>query len=767
MAQPLNNTINQNDDIELILNSLEDIILVIDLDGIILREFISELKSPLFTHLKNSRDKHYKKVFPKNVAVMMENALQDMLGKDIVRVFDVEYSDGSNKGWYNVRLNQIGDYSGEQKGFSVFIRDITRRKEAEENYRMIFENAVMGIYQSTDGEGRHISANPALADIYGYESVNDLLESVSSISRQLFVDPGKRAELLRILDEKDECKNFESQVYRKNGDVIWISENAKVVRDDNNTMLFIVGTVKDITEKKIAEEKLRQAKEDWERTFDALDDTITIMNKDLQIIRMNKAARERVSFDPGSETLFGCRDIFRCEEDYCSKCPGRLTAEDEKPHVAELENTLLGKTFFVSTSPKFDDTGAFIGVVFIAKDITEEKRLQQESEYRLQQIIQADKLKSLGEMVASVAHEVNNPNSFILYNAALLEDTWKKFKPIIDHYLDNNSDNTIPIKEYKEMSNELSDVIDSMRTGSKRIKNVVANVKDFARSDEGKAKVDINLNEVIEKAFEIIGAKVRRLVAEVSIRKAEGLPVIKGHFQKMEQVLINLIDNSIQSIANRKSGKLVVSTRFIKRLNAILIEVEDNGRGIKKEYLTRIFEPFFTTRRDIGGTGLGLSVSYEIVNAHGGKIGVISKEGVGTKFLVILPLGGELPELQPKILCVDEGLEIYNKMRVSFLEDTDKFVSVISEPANIMQFLLDHPEVDVVVINMDIGELGWRLVERIRNIYPLIELIFYADEIDLSLEIDKRGISNTRVMKGTLEVDELKLILNSLVRQKL
>lgn len=763
----MNTKVDKYNDLELILNSLEDIILVINPDGIIIREFRSELDSPLFNYLVAATGKHYRDAFPNNFVERIENALQLSSEKGEVQFFDIGYADASGLSWYNVRLGEIGTHKGDLNGYSIFIRDITRRKKAEENYRMIFENAVMGIYQSTDGEGRHISANPALAKIYGYDSVKDLIGNVSSISKQLFVDPDKRKKLLKILHEEGECLSFESQVYKKNGEIIWISENAKVVKDDNDQILFIVGTVKDITKRKFAEEKLRRAKEDWERTFDALDDTITILDDNLQVLRMNKAARERIGVNAEESALIGCKDIFRCEEDYCKKCPAKLTIDDEKPRVAELENTMLGKTFLVSTSPKFNDDEKLIGVVFVAKDITEEKRLRQESEYRMQQVIQADKLKSLGEMVASVAHEINNPNSFILYNAALIDDSWEKFKPIIDNYIAANPNNDIPVSEYKEMSEELTEIIDSVKTGSNRIKNIVSNVKDFARSESVQKFEEIDINNVIDKAFEIIGAKVRRMVKSININKADQLPLVTGQLQKLEQVLINIIDNSIQSIDDRKEGRLTVSSGYIKRINSVLLEVEDNGRGISKDVLSRIFEPFFTTRRDIGGTGLGLSVSYEIINKHNGKIGVISKEGAGTKFSIFLPVNEFLPELHPKILCVDEGFEIYNKMRVSFLEETDKFISVISEPANTVKFLTDHPEVDVVVINMNIGELGWKIVERIRTTYPLIELIFYSDEIDLNKEIKSRNISNIRVMSGALEVTELKSILNSLVRQKL
>ncbi len=161
----------------------------------------------------------------------------------------------------------------------AIVRDITPLKEAEENYRGIFENAVMGIYKSTP-KGKHVIVNKALARIYGYASPEDLIESITDISKQLYVDPNRRKELLEQLERGEEVTNFESQVYRKNGDVIWISENAHAVRDEDGVIRYIVGTVEDITARKKAEEKYRIT---FENTGTAMmiaeeDGTISLVN---------------------------------------------------------------------------------------------------------------------------------------------------------------------------------------------------------------------------------------------------------------------------------------------------------------------------------------------------------------------------------------------------------------------------------------------------------------------------------------------------------
>ena len=181
--------------------------------------------------------------------------------------FRVVRKDGEKRD-VEASVSLIKDSEGKIKTIGQIL-DITERKkaenelrEAEERYRGIFENAIMGIYQSTP-EGRHISVNPKLAEIYGYDSPEDLINSITDIGKQLYVDPNRRAELVHRLMEKGEVSNFESQVYRKDGTIIWISENARTVRDEKGNILYFVGTVEDITNRKKAEDALKESEEKY------------------------------------------------------------------------------------------------------------------------------------------------------------------------------------------------------------------------------------------------------------------------------------------------------------------------------------------------------------------------------------------------------------------------------------------------------------------------------------------------------------------------
>ena len=188
--------------------------------------------------------------------------------------YDLEYrirrADGELR-WVWERGSPLFNADGRVEALEGFIQDITLRKlseqaarEAEARYRSIFENAIEGIYQTTP-DGRYLNFNPALARIYGYDSVEDLALGISDIQKQLYVDPGKRAEFIALMSRSGQVQNFDAQVYRKNGDIIWITENAREVRDDQGRLQFYEGTVEDITERKNYEQQI-----EYQATHDAL-----------------------------------------------------------------------------------------------------------------------------------------------------------------------------------------------------------------------------------------------------------------------------------------------------------------------------------------------------------------------------------------------------------------------------------------------------------------------------------------------------------------
>ena len=415
--------------------------------------------------------------------------------------------------------------------------------------------------------------------------------------------------------------------------------------------------------------------------------------------------------------------------------------------------------------------GGSVGhIVGMWQDVTEEKRILQESNTRLQQVIQAHKLASLGEIVAGVVHEINNPNSFIAYNIPLLEEIWKLCEPVLAEHAAANPGWGSRGVRYEELRNDMAEIIHAFRIGSDRINRVVSNLKDFARIDEGYRARPLSVNDVVENTLMIVGGQIRRSVSKLDLDLGAGLPQVHGHFQKLEQVLANLLVNAHQSIPDKEKGRIRIVTRHIRRLGAVIVSVEDNGRGMTRSVLDRLFEPFFTTRRDTGGTGLGLSVSYGLIREHQGVIGVLSRPGIGSRFTVFLPLRQDVPlNLRPLILPLgsDAGKVEELQMQISGIDEEFPDGSGRGGPSadRLTEYLEQHPEVDVALLfHPATGGDPAAYLNVLRERHPLITTIAWGGE-----EKDFMGPGGEKPdihLEGPPDIGKLKEALDGLTRQR-
>ena len=267
----------------------------------------------------------------------------------------------------------------------------------------------------------------------------------------------------------------------------------------------------------------------------------------------------------------------------------------------------------------------------------------------------------------------------------------------------------------------------------------------------------------------IVGAQMRKSVGQISINLADNLPEIQGHFQKLEQVVANLVVNSVHAIPNKKEGKILISTRYIDRLRSVLIEVKDNGKGIEPDILNRIFDPFFTTRRSEGGTGLGLSVSYGLVQEHNGIISVLSKPGVGTRFTVFLSVERDVKlNLRPLILCVDNDETVLNVFKRYFIHFENMYFDTTCKPEKVLEYIDEHPEVDIVISDIKMPVVnGWEILKKVKEKYPLLTVILYSGYPDELQKKDGIDAKPDYLLEKPIEFKRWELILNSIIRQKL
>jgi PAS domain S-box-containing protein len=273
----------------------------------------------------------------------------------------------------------------------------------------------------------------------------------------------------------------------------------------------------------------------------------------------------------------------------------------------------------------------------LINDITELKKAETTAAIKNRQLKQADKLASLGILVSGIAHEINNPNNFILLNAQLFSKVWKDIIPILDEYYKDNGDFVIAGMSYSESKEKIVQSLDGIFKGSERIKNITKSLTEYSKADSGELNESVSINRVVEIAVMITSNLIKKSTNNFHVEYSENVPLLKGNAQQLEQVVINLITNACQSLRNH-SDLIKVKTCYDSGTKKVKIKVIDHGIGIEKGDLKYILDPFFTTKRNTGGTGLGLSVSYNIIKSHGGALSLKSEPGKGTTAKVSLPL---------------------------------------------------------------------------------------------------------------------------------
>lgn len=323
---------------------------------------------------------------------------------------------------------------------------------------------------------------------------------------------------------------------------------------------------------------------------------------------------------------------------------GRLAAEFNQL-TENLKNTLAEKDDYAN---RLSDLN-----VNLEKKVRERTLALEESNRELQkaykelqdaqaQLVQSEKMASLGQLVAGIAHEVNNPVSFIYGNMDHLEEYTNDIKKVLAGFMGLKSlnpeerqriDDLIQETDLDFLLKDLDKLIKSCKNGAERTKDIVAALRSFSRLDEAAIK-DADIHEGIDSTLEILTHNYKN---RITVHKEYGdIPKVRCFASQLNQVFMNLLANAAQAIENK--GDVWIKTQISG--GNVIISIKDNGKGISEENMKRLFTPFFTTKPVGQGTGLGLSISYGIIEKHNGRIWAESKAGAGTTFNIELPLEG-------------------------------------------------------------------------------------------------------------------------------
>lgn len=497
-------------------------------------------------------------------------------------------------------------------GITVLARDVTAQRKNEARFTELFETLQEGIYITTP-DGAILDANPAMVRMFGYDTRADLM---SVNARELYFDPKERASSAQLFESQDSVVQREVTLRRKDGSPIICFNTATAVRDAGGRILRFQGALMDITARREMEHQLHRQQEFARRLIDSFPDLILVLDTSRHYTFISPRVSEVLGFAPGEipnpelgeHTHPEDRSALLSMFDEIVSGRQTLTSLEVRVRNKQAEWRRIRFNF----SPLFDEAGKIEGVVLSGRDVTDVKRLEE-------QLIQAEKLAAMGQMLAGVAHELNNPLTAILGVTELLGDR-------------------------EGLDESVKRQLDLTHRQARRAARIVQNLLDFSRPAAPQKKL-LDVNGIVERTLQLHEHSLSRNHIEVDFIPLAGPPGVVGDANQLMQIFLNLLTNGEYAIHEvRDSGR--VRIRISRDDSRLAITFQDDGVGISPEALPRIFDPFYTTKRPGGGTGLGLSICMSIVREHGGVIEAESLPAGGSAFTVYLPIVSESISIQ-------------------------------------------------------------------------------------------------------------------------
>ena len=331
-----------------------------------------------------------------------------------------------------------------------------------------------------------------------------------------------------------------------------------------------------------------------------------------------------------------------------------------------------------------------------------------------QQLQQAQKMEALGTLVAGVAHEINNPINLIMYNLPLIQKIWFDFLPVLMEQKKVFPDQKFGGFTYEFLEDNLPQLVADMDMAANRVAKIVSDLKNFSKQSNVAEKSALQVNTAVKNALRLAQTTLRKSGVKIELELGEDLPLMQGNLQSIEQIILNIIINAIQAI-DHENGIIRIRSGLQKKDGRILIAVSDNGCGISAAVADKLFLPFVTDKQEEGGTGLGLSVTYGLVQAHGGDISFETRKGKGTTFTITMPT--LLKRKVAKILIVDDDQTIRQMLIEALTLDQQKSY-LIEEAANGIEasIKLGTYRPDLLILDLFMPEMdGLEVCRIIRN----------------------------------------------------
>ena len=518
----------------------------------------------------------------------------------------------------------IFDDLGELVGYRGIDRDVTKRQRAEEamresedRFRHLYEDAPFCDF-SVKMDGRIQMVNRSAVELLGYPREDLIGRSVLD----LYADTPAGKEKARRLDELicagDEVRGEEMEMRRADGSSVWVSLSVQLIRDAQGYLLGTRGMVMDIMERKRVEEELRESEAHYRALVDNINDAVVI-NVGTKRVFVNRAFKGLHGIDAAADISDLPLEDFSVPEDREMVMARNLAFQQGERAPEVYEYRILrtdGQVRMVEASAVGITYKGESATLAVLRDVTHRKEAERERRDVEAKLLSQSRLATLGQLSTGVAHEINQPLTYMkIVNQAIMEDF-----------------------ELGEVDREsvMRRLEEAIRQAG-RISEIVDHLRSFGRADQLEL-APVNLGTILEKSLLLLSQGLHARNVELERQIEADLPNVQGNSNQLEQVFLNLFQNSLDAFPQKgKNPKITVVMKPSENEAGVELRFTDNGVGIAPEHVGRVFEPFFTTKQASEGTGLGLAVTYGIVNKHGGTIICESKLNEGTTFTITIP----------------------------------------------------------------------------------------------------------------------------------
>jgi PAS domain S-box-containing protein len=646
-------------------------------------------------------------------------------------------------------------------GISGFARDVTKERESETRFTELFQTLREGVYLASVDD-RITEVNPALAQMLGYENKEELLNREIA---SLYSKPEDRVVEQKQLDDLGFLRAHEVTLkHRQDGHDVVAVHTTAAIRDPAGKFVRYQGTFVDVTDQREMERRLHREQEFAGRLMDSFPDLIIALDSEGRYTFVSPQIFDILGFTP--EELIGKRMGGRTDP---SDRTAMLEMFDDLIFKRLSEGQIEYRTqhkngawrmFRASARPLHDETGRITGVIASARDITDQQRLQQ-------QLIQSERLAAMGQMIAGVAHELNNPLTAILGVTEMLRD----------QSTDENA----------------SRQLDLAHRQARRAAHIVQSLLVFSRPSTPRSTL-LHLPDLLQRTLQLHEHSLRTNHIHVDLAARPDLPTVLGDSNQLTQVFLNLIVNAEQAIREvRERGTLRIRLGVVGE--RVLITFQDDGVGIRRELLPRIFDPFFTTKRPGRGTGLGLSICMAIVREHNGDISAQPLPDGGSVFTVSLPVCTESvalveppapPASTGRVQVPEAPASPLGRKRILVVDDEESILELVTESLGARGCVVDQAasseralelangnSYDVILCDLNLGsgsgkvvsgfDLHDRILEKLAaRTGPRPFFIFMTGDLVDAAVGEQAGREGNHFLQKPFRIADLLALLNEL-----